>query len=167
MSTTLEQRQAVGIEAEPQVIRKPDRGPIWPLVMAAVALVGVVVAGVTFSIGEETGPVEQGGAYGIVAPTGTLQGLGIDQRAAQGYMQAQEQLAGSNAPTGTLAGLGTDPRIGQGYVDAAAQAGSKPPRQTDWWHQTTGTRTREGGAYDDALPASQVRDLVTTEEREG
>jgi hypothetical protein len=191
MSTTLEQRQAVGTEAEPKVIREPGRGPIWPFVVAAVALMGVVVAGVTFSIGEETVPFQsdqaviegssaavreqgpyatppqvevrvgdmmtesrEGGAYGIVAPTGTLQGLGIDQRAGQAYLEAQEQLAGSNAPNGTLQGLGSDPQIGQAYLDAAEQAGSQPPNRTDWWNQ---------GGGDGELTAEDLH----TEAREG
>ena len=153
MSTTLEQRQAVGTEAAPKVVRKPGRGPIWPFIVGGLALLAVVVAGITFAVSEpaptqirEGGgeplsgyqevptQIREGGAFVIVAPTGTLQGLGIDQRVGQAYLEAQEQLAGSNAPTGTLQGLANDPQIGQAYLDAADRAGSDPQDRTDWWN---------------------------------
>ena len=52
MSTTLEQRQAVGTEAAPKVVRKPGRGPIWPFIVGGLALLAVVVAGITFAVSE-------------------------------------------------------------------------------------------------------------------
>ena len=58
MGTILEQRPAVGTEAEPEVIRQPGRGPIWPFIVAGLALVAVVVAGVMFFVLDDEAPFE-------------------------------------------------------------------------------------------------------------
>ena len=58
MGTILEQRPVVGTEAEPEVIRQPGRGPIWPFIVAGLALVTVVVAGVLFFVLDDEAPFE-------------------------------------------------------------------------------------------------------------
>ncbi len=153
MKVDLAKEHSVPRPADPIAVEPAGRGPRWPIVAAAVAVVALVIAG--FAAFHGQGVVRENGRAVFMDPmTGLREGGPYDTPHARHFTRGQVALINANlaARMRSLKAVGTSaPQSGRyvGPMTGLREGGTYKQTQVGLWVDPM-TRFREGGMYSTA-----------------